>query len=57
MRVRMVMLPMNRVCWGALALEVGFFACGVGLSLNWYWFISVAPVRGTHLLSLPRQRK
>jgi len=26
------------------------FAYGVGLSLNSYWFISVAPVRGRHLL-------
>jgi hypothetical protein len=29
---------------------VRLFACGVGLSLNSYWFISVAPVRGRHLL-------
>jgi hypothetical protein len=54
----------------ACSALVYLFACGVGfcliwlvwslvfgLSLNSYWFISVAPVRGRHLLSLPPQRK
>ncbi|MFM0336260.1 chloride channel protein [Paraburkholderia fungorum] len=35
------------------ARRIGF----LGLSLFSYWFISVAPVRGRHLLSLPPQRK
>jgi hypothetical protein len=32
------------------ARRLFLFACGVGLSLFSYWSISVAPVRGGHLL-------
>jgi hypothetical protein len=34
--------------WRWALLDLAFFA--FGLSLNSYWFISVAPVRGRHLL-------
>jgi hypothetical protein len=37
----LIWLPSRRFC---------LCACGVGLSLFSYWFISVAPVRGGHLL-------
>jgi len=41
----------------ACAALVGLCFYGVGLSLLCYWSISVAPVRGGHLLLLPPQRE
>src|SRR6201995_1988460 len=38
-------------------LLIGLFACGVGLSLCSYWFISVPPVRGGTYFSLPAAKK
>ncbi|MFM0639964.1 hypothetical protein PQQ63_25050 [Paraburkholderia metrosideri] len=40
------------VFWGSFACAAlsCLVAYGVGLSLNCYWFINVAPVRGRHLL-------
>jgi hypothetical protein len=42
---------------GLFALPFRLFACGVGLSLFWYWSICTAPVRGGTYFSLPPQRK
>jgi hypothetical protein len=42
---------------GLFALLFWLFAYGVGLSLFSYWFICVAPVRGSTYFSLPPQRK
>jgi hypothetical protein len=41
----------------ACAALVCLYACGVGLSLNSYWSISVAPVRGgTYFLCRRKER-
>jgi hypothetical protein len=36
--------------FGLWSLVFGLWSLAFGLSLNSYWFISVAPVRGRHLL-------